>query len=68
MIQRKGADFTLDAGNDYKDFNEQNLLNNYQKINIADHQGSHWATHLINKYMEIFLVKNLIQVMVLTPT
>ncbi|WP_440923304.1 glycosyltransferase family 2 protein [Candidatus Pelagibacter sp.] len=49
MIQRKGADLTLDAGNDHKDFNEQYLLDNYQKINITDHQGSHWAPHLINK-------------------
>ena len=49
MIQRKGADLTLDAGNDHKDFNEQYLLDNYKKINITDHQGSHWAPHLINK-------------------
>ena len=49
MIQRKGADLTLDAGNDHKDFNERYLLDNYQKINITDHQGSHWAPHLINK-------------------
>ena len=49
MIQKRGADLTLDAGNDHKDFNEQYLLDNYQKINIADHQGSHWAPHLINK-------------------
>ena len=49
MIQKEGADLTLDAGNDHKDFNEQYLLNNYQKINITDHQGSHWAPHLIDK-------------------
>ena len=49
MIQRKGADLTLDAGNDHEDFNERYLLDNYQKINITDHQGSHWAPHLINK-------------------
>jgi glycosyltransferase involved in cell wall biosynthesis len=49
MIQKKGADLILDAGNDYKDFNEHLLLNNYQKINITDHQGSHWAPHLIHK-------------------
>ncbi len=49
MIQKKGADLILDAGNDYKDFNEHFLLNNYQKINITDHQGSHWAPHLIHR-------------------
>ena len=49
MIQRRGADLILDAGNDYKDFNEKYLLDNYKKINITNHQGSHWAPHLINK-------------------
>ena len=49
MIQSRGADLTLDAGNNHKDFNEQYLLDNYKKINITDHQGSHWAPHLINK-------------------
>ena len=49
MIQQKGADLTLDAGNDHKDFNELYILDNYQKFNITDHQGSHWAPHLINK-------------------
>ena len=49
MIQKKGADLIFDAGNDYKNFNEHLLLNNYQKINITDHQGSHWAPHLIHK-------------------
>ncbi len=49
MIQSRGADLTLDAGNNHKDFNEKYLLDNYKKINITDHQGSHWAPHLINK-------------------
>ena len=49
MIQETGADLILDAGNDHKDFNEQYLLDNYKKVNISDHQGSHWAPHLINK-------------------
>ena len=49
MIQQKGADLTLDAGNDYKNFNEKYLLNNYKKINITNHQGSHWAPHLIHR-------------------
>jgi len=49
MIQEKGADLILDAGTDYKNFNEHFLLENYKKINIKDHQGTHWAPHLIHK-------------------
>ena len=49
MIQKKGADLILDSGCDYNDFNEKYLLDNYKNINIHDHQGSHWAPHLIHK-------------------
>ena len=30
-------------------FNEKKLLNEYNKIKFFDHQGSHWAPHLIHK-------------------
>ena len=49
MIQKRGADLILDSGSNYNDFNEKYLLDNYKKINIHDHQGSHWAPHLIHK-------------------
>jgi glycosyltransferase involved in cell wall biosynthesis len=49
MIQRKGADLNLDCGESYLDFDEKFLLENYKKINMHDHQGSHWAPHLIHK-------------------
>ena len=49
MIQKKGADLILDAGIDFKSFDEQYLLENYKNINMHDHQGSHWAPHLIHK-------------------
>lgn len=49
MIQKKGADLILDSGCNYNDFNEKYLLDNYKNINIHDHQGSHWAPHLIHK-------------------
>ena len=49
MIQKKGADLTLDAGSDFKNFDEEHLLKNYKSINISDHQGSHWAPHIIHK-------------------
>ncbi len=49
MIQKSGADLILDCGDTYKNFNEDYLLNNYKDINNNDHQGSHWAPHLIHK-------------------
>tara|TARA_Y100000591_G_C21787295_1_gene674532 strand:- start:61 stop:900 length:840 start_codon:yes stop_codon:yes gene_type:complete len=49
MIQEKGADLILNAGVDFKSFDEKYLLNNYKNINMHDHQGSHWAPHLIHK-------------------
>ena len=49
MIQSNGAHYKLDCGNTYKNFNENYLLNNFKKLNIKDHQGSHWAPHLIHK-------------------
>lgn len=49
MIQEKGADLILNAGIDFKSFDEQYLLNNYRNVNMHDHQGSHWAPHLIHR-------------------
>ena len=39
----------IDCGETYKDFNEKKLLQNYNKNEFYDHQGSHWAPHLIHK-------------------
>ena len=49
MIQSNGAHLKLDCGDDYSNFKEEYLLNNYNNININDHQGTHWAPHLIHK-------------------
>ena len=49
MIQKTGADLILDSGSDFKNFDEQYLLKNYKNINMHDHQGSHWAPHLIHR-------------------
>jgi glycosyltransferase involved in cell wall biosynthesis len=49
MIQKEGADLKLNCGETYLDFDEKFLLENYKKINIHDHQGSHWAPHLIHR-------------------
>ncbi len=46
MIQKTGADLALDCGDSYSNFNETHLLSNYKKVNIYDHQGTHWAPHL----------------------
>ena len=46
MIQKTGADLALDCGDNYSNFNENRLLENYKKVNIDDHQGTHWAPHL----------------------
>ena len=49
MIQSNGAHLKLDCGDNFENFNEEFLLNNYKNINIKDHQGTHWAPHLIHK-------------------
>ncbi len=48
MIQKTGADLALDCGDSYSNFNENYLLENYKKVNIDNHQGTHWAPHLIH--------------------
>ena len=47
MINNGQIDF--DCGNDLENFDEQKFLNNYQKFNYYDFQGSTWAPHLIHK-------------------
>lgn len=39
----------LHAGDNFKNFDENFLLNNYQKLKHNDFQGSTWAPHLIHK-------------------
>ena len=39
----------LDCGDTYKNFDEQKLLSNYRNYNLYDHQGTHWAPHVIHK-------------------
>lgn len=39
----------LDCGNNFNDFNEKKLLENYDNVNHFDFQGSTWAPHLIHK-------------------
>ena len=49
MIEKTSGHIQVDCGNNYKDFNEEKLLKEYDKIKFFDHQGSHWAPHLIHK-------------------
>ena len=43
------TNFDFNCGTTIKDFNETKLLNNYKNVKYFDHQGSHWAPHLIHK-------------------
>ena len=49
MIEKSSGHIQLDCGNDHMNFDETKLLNEYGKIKFFDHQGSHWAPHLIHK-------------------
>ena len=48
MIGTTGVD-SLNCGTSINNFDENKLLNNYQKLNFFDFQGSTWAPHLIHK-------------------
>ena len=41
--------FDFNCGKTAKEFDEVKLLNNYQNVKYFDHQGTHWAPHLIHK-------------------
>ena len=49
MIEQNSAHISADFGSTYKDFDETKLLNNYKKLFYYDHQGSHFAPHLVHK-------------------
>ena len=39
----------FNCGKTADEFNEKKLLSNYQNVKYFDHQGTHWAPHLIHK-------------------
>lgn len=49
MIEKNSGHIQLDCGDKYNNFDEKKLLNNFDKIKFFDHQGTHWAPHLIHK-------------------
>ena len=50
MIEKNSGHIQLDCGDDYLTFDEKKLLENYNKPAFFDHQGTHWAPHLIHRY------------------
>ena len=49
MIEQNSAHISYDCGKNYEDFDEKKLLDNYVKLPFYDHQGSHFAPHLVHK-------------------
>ena len=49
MIEQKSAHISADFGATFHDFDEVRLLNNYKNLSYFDHQGSHFAPHLVHK-------------------
>lgn len=49
MIEPNSGHIKYNCGENIENFNEQKLLDNLHKLNIDDHQGSHFAPHCIHK-------------------
>ncbi len=49
MIEPEAGHIKFNCGTDIKSFNEKKLLENYKNLQYYDHQGSHFAPHLIHK-------------------
>ena len=51
MIEPNSGHIVFNCGEDVENFNENKLLKNIDKLNFYDHQGSHFAPHLVSKKM-----------------
>ena len=51
MIEPRSGHIMYDFGDTIENFNEKNFLNTYKSLNFYDHQGSHFAPHLVSKNM-----------------
>ena len=49
MIEPNSGHIVCDFGADLNTFNEDELLSKYKDINFYDHQGTHFAPHLVSK-------------------
>ena len=45
----KGAHLTYDCGKSIETFNEKKLIESFSSLSFYDHQGTHFAPHLISK-------------------
>ena len=51
MIEPHSGHIVYDFGTNFKNFKENELLMRYKDINFYDHQGTHFAPHLVSKKM-----------------
>ena len=51
MIEANSGHIIYNFGETVNNFREEELLSKYKKINFYDHQGSHFAPHLVTKKM-----------------
>ena len=49
MIEPNSAHISFDCGDDLKNFDESKLIANFDALDFYDHQGSHFAPHLVEK-------------------
>ena len=49
MIEQRSGHIKFDCGSDVNNFDEKKLLENVNKLTFYDHQGSHFAPHLVHK-------------------
>ena len=49
MIEQTSGHIKFDCGSDVNNFDEKKLLENVNKLIFYDHQGSHFAPHLVHK-------------------
>ena len=50
MVQPFNSYIKLDCGSNYKEFNEEKLLNEIKNIKYHNFQGTHWQPSLISKF------------------
>ena len=51
MIEANSGHIVYDFGIDIDSFKEEELLSKYKHLNFYDHQGTHFAPHLVSKKM-----------------
>ncbi len=51
MIEPNSGHIKFNCGESFENFDENKLLSNYKNLNFYDHQGSHFAPHLVAKIM-----------------